>query len=75
MRGELQLSIHPRHWPGGDGIKRNTAKPHKGKGKLAKKMKRLHERRLAHSATLKSLPSGQNPAAYKTPGSMNEHKR
>ena len=52
----------------------NTSKPHKGAGKLAKKMKRLHNRRLAHSATLKSLPSSINPMSYKTPGSMNQHK-
>jgi len=52
----------------------NTSKPHKGKGKLAKQMKALHWRRLAHSATLKSLSSGDNPMGWKTPGSMNQHK-
>lgn len=41
-----------------------------GKGKLGKHMKRLNERRLAHSATLKSLPSGVNPSAFRCPGSM-----
>ncbi len=52
----------------------SSTKPHKGKGKLAKKMKNLHARRLEHSATLQSLPSSRNPAAYKTPGSMSSHK-
>jgi len=53
---------------------RDTSKPHKGGGKLGKKMQALHQRRLAHSATLKSLPFTANPLAYKTPGSMNQHK-
>ncbi len=53
---------------------KNTCKPHKGKGKLAKKQAWLSARRLAHSVTLKTLPPNVNPAAFKTPGSMNEHK-
>lgn len=42
--------------------------------KLRKKLDRLNKRRLDHSATLKSLPSGVNPAAFKAPGSMNPKK-
>jgi len=62
-----QISIHPdKRRP-----VQNTSKPHKGGGKLAKRMKRLSDRRLAHSATLKSLPGKTNPAAFKMPGSMN----
>lgn len=52
----------------------NTAKPHKGGGKLGAKMDRLNRRRLAHAATIKSLPSSVNPGAFKAPGSMNQHK-
>ena len=37
---------------------------------LRKTQKKLNARRNAHAATLKSLPSGTNPAAYKQPGSM-----
>lgn len=65
------MSIHPRG-TFKDGKKKNTAKPYlkAGKGKLGKAMKRLGIRRVAHSATLKSLPSGHNPMEFKTPGSM-----
>jgi hypothetical protein len=72
---ENQISIHPgvvggrRQHP----LEKST-KPHQGKGKLAKKMKRLHTRRLAHAETLKRMPSNSNPAAFKTPGSMNAKK-
>ena len=52
----------------------NTSKPHQGGGKLAKKQKRLSDRRNAHSMTLKMLPTNANPLAFKTPGSMNNHK-
>ena len=54
-------------------LERST-KPYQGKGKLAKKMKRLNARRLEHSATLKSLLSHRNPGGYRTPGSMNAKK-
>lgn len=67
------ISIHPRSSVyGHKGIKKNTCAPYKntGKGKLGWRMKRLAERRLDHSATLKGLPSGQNPAAFRAPGSM-----
>ena len=68
------LSIHPRHWKdSGNGVKKNTSKPHKGGGKLARKQAVLSRRRLAHSATLQSLPSGKG-AGFKAPGSMNVHK-
>ena len=40
------------------------------KGKLAKKQARLSARRIDHSLTLKSLPSGTNPMGFRTPGSM-----
>jgi hypothetical protein len=65
------LSIHPRvTFP--DGVKKNTAMPPKdsNKGKLGFAKRRLNERRLDHSATIKSLPSNVNPASYRTPGSM-----
>lgn len=67
------LSIHPRNWPNGSGQKRDTSKPHKGGGKLAKKQARLSQRRLAHAATLKT--PGMKPEGFKTPGSMNQHQR
>jgi len=38
---------------------------------LRRKQKVLNERKIAHSNTLKSLPHGNNPAAYRQPGSMN----
>ena len=69
------ISIHPgiengrRVHP----LERST-KPFQNKGKLAKKMKTLARRRLAHAATLKGLPSNVNPASFKAPGSMNRHK-
>lgn len=66
-------SIHPRNWPGVHGEKKDTSKPHKGGGKLAKKQARLSTRRLAHSATLKT--PGIKPEGFKTPGSMNQRKR
>lgn len=74
---DQNLSIHPRSWPSnirpGQDKSKDCTKPHKGHGKLAKKMVRLLRRRNAHSATLRSIsPSMQ--AAYKTPGSMNQHK-
>lgn len=67
-----QYSIHPRvSFNGGE--KLNTCAPRRktgNAGKLGWRMKRLTERRLDHSTTLKSLPSSQNPACYRTPGSM-----
>jgi hypothetical protein len=44
-------------------------KPYKnvGKGKLGYKMKRLNERRNAHSQTIRQV---KNPSAFRTPGSM-----
>lgn len=69
----VQMSIHPRSAIfGRNGEKKNTSKPHKGGGKLAKRQKRLTERRTAHSATLRSLPSNVNPAAFRAPGSMKQ---
>jgi len=66
------LSIHPRNWPNiGTGEVKNTAKPHNGGGKLAKRQAWLNARRNDHSLTIKNI---KNPAAFKTPGSMNEHK-
>lgn len=38
---------------------------------LRKKQRVLNERKIAHANTLKSLPHGNNPAAYRQPGSMN----
>lgn len=42
--------------------------------KQKKVMRRYDERIRAHSATLKSLPSNVNPAAFKQPGSRNSKK-
>ncbi len=60
------ISIHPsKHRP-----VTNTSKPYVGGGgKLAKKQKRLGERRRAHSATLAD-PHVKNKGAFKSPGSM-----
>ena len=69
------ISIHPgvqegrRRFP----LESNT-RPFKNNGKLAKKMKILARRRLAHAGTLKGLPTNVPPEAYKVPGSMNQHK-
>jgi hypothetical protein len=41
---------------------------------LRKRQKKLMQRRNAHSLILKNLPSNVNPAAFKTPGSMNRKK-
>lgn len=66
-------SIHPHVRLGG--VPKDTSKTYKsGGGKLAKKQARLAKRRLEHSATLKGLPSTIPPGAFKTPGSMNQHK-
>lgn len=69
------VSIHP----GVEGGRRRhpletATKPFKNKGKLAKKMKVLGRRRLAHAATLKGLTTTVPPTAFKAPGSMNSHK-
>lgn len=37
---------------------------------LRKVQAKLNARRNSHAATLKSLPSGTNPASYRQPGSM-----
>lgn len=71
---DLDHSIHPRNWSGMNGPVKNTCKPWKGKGKLAKKQERLHKRRLAQAATLKTISAKIPPEAFKQPGSMNEHK-
>jgi hypothetical protein len=62
-------SIHPNGRQVTD-----TSRPWKGGGKLLKKQSRLAKRRLAHSATLKSLSAKVPPSAFKAPGSMNENK-
>lgn len=41
---------------------------------LKKAQKKLNQRQVAHAATLKSLPSGANPMAYRQPGSMKRKK-
>lgn len=68
------LSIHPRNWPDGDGIKRDTSAPHKGGGKLAKKQAKLTKRRNEREMILRSASKSLHPGAYKVPGSMNQHK-
>lgn len=74
VTGTGPISIHP----GVVGGRRqfaleHTSKPHKGKGKLGKKMKWLASRRLEHSSTLRKTPTPP-PGAFKSPGSMNQHK-
>lgn len=63
-------SIHPRVRSGGQ--KSNTCKPQKdgGNGHLRRVQAKLAQRRLAHAATIKSLPSTVPPTAYRAPGSM-----
>ncbi len=64
-----QQSIHPgvvggkRRFPLG-----GTTKPHKGKGKLARKQKELNRRQTAWNSTTKS--AGVDAAAFKMPGSL-----
>lgn len=41
---------------------------------LRKRQKKLNERKVAHANLLKSLPHGNNPAAFRQPGSMNRKK-
>lgn len=62
-------SIHPR--VSLQGPKKNTCKPRNNnrKGKLGKASAKLAQRRLAHSATIKSV---KDPMAFKAPGSMNQ---
>lgn len=68
------LSIHPRNHKDGNKKKLNTSKPYKGKTtRLAKKSAFLNRRQTACGNTRRSLPSGQNPEAYKMPGSMKGH--
>lgn len=52
----------------------NTAKPHKGGGKLAKKLRRLNQRQIDREQTVRSLKTESAALAFKAPGSMNEHK-
>jgi hypothetical protein len=70
-------SIHPRTTYK-DGKKKNTSRPPKdaNKGYLGKAQQKLHERRLAHTATLADLKRNStfNPAAFRTPGSMRKDK-
>jgi hypothetical protein len=69
----MNRSIHPRNWGlFKESKKLNTSKPQKdgGNGHLRRVQKKLAQRRLAHAATIKSLPSSSNPMAYRAPGSM-----
>lgn len=52
----------------------HTAKPHKGGGKLAKKLKRLNQRQLDREQTIKTTKAKNAELAFKSPGSMNDHK-
>ena len=67
------FSIHPR--VALQGSKKNTCKPRNNnrKGKLGKASANLARRRLDHAATLRDK-SIKNPMAFRSPGSMNEHK-
>jgi hypothetical protein len=64
------VSIHPR--VKANTAKVNTSKPHKGKGKLAKKQAHLNRRRVAREATVNSMRNfkGNVQGAFKVPGSM-----
>lgn len=70
-----ESSIHPRNWNTGNRVVKNTCKPRNNnrKGKLGKASANLARRRLDHAATLRDK-SIKNPMAFKSPGSMNEHK-
>lgn len=64
-------SIYPRVVKGGTIYgKVNTCI---GTGINDKAQKRLAARRLDHAATIRSLPSGANPASYRTPGSLKKN--
>jgi hypothetical protein len=66
-----QKSIHPRVIGGRTRSKKvNTSEPYMGGGELAKRSKELDRRRRDQTSTRDSLRGGQNPAAYKIPGSM-----
>lgn len=76
-REDTDLSIHPRNWPGMTNRQiKNTSKPHKGKGKLAAKLRRRTARRTdmvnTHQSISKnsSTKAGFNPLSMKIPGSM-----
>lgn len=71
----MNQSIHPRVRSGGQ--KSDTSKPQKngGNGYRRRMEAKLAARRLAHSATVKSLPSTTPPSAYRAPGSMRLDKR
>lgn len=74
---EMALSIHPRNWPNQkEKIKKDTSKPRSAKGgKYLRKMEaKRNTRRIAHEATLKSLPAATPPSAFKAPGSMRLNK-
>ncbi len=67
------MTIHP----GGrmpDGSYKNTSKPHKGKGKLAKTLANRNARRIAHAAIplvgRDKVPLRFSAGGYKLPGSM-----
>ena len=67
------ISIHPGVV---DGVRvhplKHTSKPNKRTGRTFKFVTDRLDRRLsAHEATLKSLPSNVNQAAFKKPGSRN----
>ena len=70
----MNLSIHPRNYPRGNGEKLNTSKPpnpNKGQKHLRKASARLNMRRVAHERTLASLKSSVvPPSAFAQPGSM-----
>ncbi len=69
MSEKIQLSIHPRNWPEGNGIVSNTSKPPKPPcKKLDRKRARLNARRNDREATC--ARDSKLQMAFKVPGSM-----
>lgn len=71
----VEVGIHVRNAPWGNRVKKNTSKPPKDKpGKRLRKARaNLERRRIAHDATIKSLPAATPASAFRKPGSMKGH--
>ena len=69
------LSIHPRRSFYAEGPVKNTSKPRGARSrKYDRKARRLNLRQTACAAT-KSSVTPKRATGFKTPGSMNQHKR
>lgn len=64
----IDLSIHPRNWPGaGNKKKKNTCKPGMNGKHLRKAIQRLGARR---QDCMETIQRTKAPEAFKVPGSM-----